>query len=263
MKVLLMNNRPANPGHWSALLTKGILAANDRPAAGAAYQAGFDAYVSWGVKKGNIRQEMARGHRCLIAERAYLGDRFHWFSLGWNGLNGNADFVNDDVSGDRWERFWQADMKPWRNGGDYALIVGQVAGDAAMDGRCPYEWAESVIPEAKQRFGRVYFRPHPLCKRKRRVAGCEELPGDMQTALAGASAVITYSSNTGVLAVMEGIPTVTYSTCSMVYNVTSHNLRETVTPDRTQWGHRIAYAQWLPEELANGTAWRHVTRRMR
>jgi hypothetical protein len=261
LRALIMPCRPQSVDRgWPAHMKEGITACGDTASFSMNYQNGYDAYLFWGMKRAHGRQALGAGNRCVIIERAYLGDRFRWHAVGLNGLNGRADFRNDDVPDDRWQQHWAGQVKPWRDGGDYALVIGQVFGDASLNGTNPYEWAQHQVKQAKKRFARVYFRPHPLCKRRVPI-DAEELPGTEAEALSGAAVVITHSSNMGVLAAMEGIPVVATYEGSMVYKIASHDLSDgLIRPDRSDWGRRIAYAQWTPEELADGSAWRHISR---
>src|SRR5690606_36071953 len=92
-----------------------------------------DLAVCWGVRK---KPEIASGRRALILERGYVGDRLgRWTSLGFDGLNGRADFRNAGMDSTRWDKLLAEHMEPWFDGGgDYVLVLGQVAGDAALQG---------------------------------------------------------------------------------------------------------------------------------
>ena len=265
MKVNIMPCRyPLNPNEWPMRLAEGVRACGDEPRF-SQNPDGSDVHVFWGLRRAWGRRALAAKKPSLIIERGYLGDRLReWYALGWNGLNGAADFVNDDVPPDRWETLWRPQMQPWRDGGDYALVIGQVPGDMALRGLGIYSWAERVALEARRRFGKVYFRPHPQDKRARDIQACPTMPGSLAEAFEGAEVVITYNSNTAVDAVMAGIPAVACGPGSMAHAVTSRGISAPLfTGDREDWGRRIAYAQWNPTEIRDGTAWRHVTRKMR
>jgi hypothetical protein len=224
--------------------------------------ADFDIACFWSMhKQRHIAACKRKKKRFLLMERAYLGDRFHWTSLGFDGLNGMADFCNDDVPDDRWRQYWADSVKPWRSGGDYALVIGQVPHDASLRGANVYEWAANACRDALEVYGRVVFRPHPLDRHKRNIKGAEYHTGDLAEAFAGAACVVTYCSNTAVESVMEGIPTVAYDAMSMAYSVTSRSVKDAlITPDRNDWGRKLAYCQWLPEEIESGAAWAHLRR---
>jgi hypothetical protein len=72
---------------------------------------------------------------------------------------------------------------------------------------------------------------------------------------------VTFNSNSGVEAVVDGVPTLSFDIGSMVYEVSGHLLDDIEEPkrfDRTQWLANLCYAQWNPEELRNGEAWDHL-----
>jgi hypothetical protein len=249
---------------WPISMAQGIAAAGDNVTISKHYRAsGFDAYVMWGLKRRHYRQCVRDGKKNLvIIERGYLGERMRdWLSVGIGGINGMADFCNADVPPDRWERYWKQDVQPWRTTGDYALIIGQVKGDAALYGMDPYQWAGEAAREALQYYGRVYFRPHPDCRVRRDIKGAETLGGPLDDALDGAAVVITYSSNVGVVAAMRGTPVVAMFKGSMAWDVSSHSISaEHYLGNRDDWGRRLAYTQWTQDEMASGEAWRHIRR---
>ena len=100
------------------------------------------------------------------------------------------------------------------------------------------------------------FRPHP--RYPQQFVKFNRLNGSLSEALGLAKMVVTYNSNSGVDAVLAGVPTVTYDEGAMAWDVTSHNVGYLVTPERNEWCYRMAYTQWSPEEISNGEAWEHL-----
>lgn len=202
----------------------------------------------WGWRNGRHLRE--RGHEVLVMERGYIGDRFAWTSLAWNGLNnrGTVPQVPDD-GGERFETFHAGALKPWNPGGDYVLLIGQVPGDAALAGRDLSGW---YAEQAAKDWGRpVYFRPHPLAYRRgpvRPVPGAPVSDGGLDVALQGAAWVVTYNSNVGVDAYLAGKPTHVDDEGSMAWHVTN----------RQRWAHQLAWRQWSMDEIESGYAWEHV-----
>lgn len=223
-----------------------------------------DFFVFWGHKRDALIRELRqRGIPYLVVERAYLGNRFEWFSLGWNGLNGDASFCNANSPSDRWDKHWQDVMQPWQPNPDgYILTIGQVMGDASLGMLDVGQWYRATQKRYAKAGKVVMHREHPDM-----VAGKKSDPirpeatlitGPLIDALKGASQVVTYSSNVGVDAVMLGIPTISCSKTSMAWSVTDRLYEKPSMPDRTQWAHNLAYCQWLPHEIANGEAWDHL-----
>jgi len=232
--------------------------------------AGANAAVVWGWRRA-LRCKAARPELpVLVMERGYVGDRFHWTSLGWNGLNGRAIFPRSRIDGDmlhqleRWvhiiegDKYWQAWRDPAKPG--YALILGQVPSDAACANvNLAYQyraWRDFLV----QRGHTVKFRPHPKARGQGnpfRRAECTY--GTLAEDLAGAKFTVSWNSNSSVDSVLSGVPSVTFDKGAMAWPVTSHDLDNPVTmPYRTEWAAQLAWCQWQPSELADGTAWRAV-----
>ena len=92
----------------------------------------LDIIVVWGVAKAKRLKDIGAKH-VLVMERGYLGDRNAWVSLGWDDLNGQANFYNKYVAADRWDKYWRDQMKPWKTDGDNILICGQVITDQSLN----------------------------------------------------------------------------------------------------------------------------------
>lgn len=234
--------------HQSAMAS-GLRALGHEPVVTAVEQCSTKHVACWGWRHG--KRLRAAGHEVLVMERGYLGDRFAWTSLAWNGLNNRGTVP--EVPGDGGERFnanFSGLLKPENHAGSYALIIGQVPGDMSLQGRDLGRWyasqAKSLAVDML-----VMFRPHPLASRRgpvKPVPGAVMLRGDLAPALAGASVVATYNSNTGVDALLAG-KNVTVADCgSMAWGVT----------DRETWAHRLAWRQWTLEEIASGFALDHL-----
>lgn len=221
-----------------------------------------DLAVCWGVKR---QPEMHSGRRALVLERGYVGDRMNtWTSAGYDGLNGMADFFNDKKSAARWNKHHKAEMKPWREAkGDLVVIMGQVPTDASLRGLNFNAWLRETAERLQRAGHRVGFRPHPNHRDTLHVRGVEQLTGTMEEALARAKWVVTYNSNSGVLAVLAGVPTVSCHRGSMAWEMTGHDpYLMPPTPDRTAWASRLAWTQWSMEELRNGDFWDHLKQGM-
>lgn len=251
--VLASQRSPHQLAHQSAMLD-GLKAIgiDAVPSLGAA--PGIMHVACWGWREGKALR--ARGFEVLVMERGYLGDRFKWTSLGWNGLNGHATFPDVPASPDRFDAL--ATLKPWKSGGDYTLILGQVPGDASLQGRdlmpLYFEWA-AVAAHA---YGLpVHFRAHPKAIEKghrQNPKGTIQSGGTLDEALAGASMAICFNSNSAVDAVLAGVPTLTMDNGSMAWDVTTHKIGDIARPDRRDWANRLAWKQWTLEEIASGQA---------
>jgi len=199
----------------------------------------------------------------IIMERGFVGGRVRFTSVGWNGLNGRADFKSKHSPADRRIQYG-IEPEPWKLGGDYILVMGQVAGDAAVKGLDLNAWYKSVIEIIRSVTDKpVRFRPHPLSRSIAPDTGIPVLDGDLFDVLDGASLCVTWNSNSGVDAVMAGVPTIALDPGSMAWPVTSHDLIVGIhhphMPDRMQWLNNLMYSQWTVDEIRSGLAWEHLT----
>ena len=220
-------------------------------------------YVAgWGWRR--LMPYYKQGRQCIVLERGYIGNRSKWFSIGWNGLNGRADFLNKDVPDDRWLDKFEPMLHAWREGGDYILLCGQVPGDMSLQGK-DINSTYPKIAETLQRFYKmpVVYRPHPEAVKKGK--GYAELRGfetsrheRIEDAIDQAALVWSYNSNSGVDAVMRGCPTAALDHGSMAWEVATRGIGAASRPCRNDWGRKMAYTQWTVEEIAAGVAWEHI-----
>jgi hypothetical protein len=206
----------------------------------------------WGWRKG--AEYKYRGHEVLVFERGYLGDRLsEWTSIGWNGLNGRADFcLEGSITMDRFNSYFE--LKPWKSDGNKIIIMGQIIGDMSLDGMNLTHFYNDVYRKLKCHNKEILFRPHPHANNGRRnfKPNIPHSKGTLEEDLSDAYMVVTYNSNSAVDAVLNGIPALSYDMGSMAYNVTGHSHNARVTPQREAWAAKLAYCQWHGAEIENG-----------
>lgn len=222
-----------------------------------------DLAVVWAHRDAKLHEmQLAAGSRYLVLERGYIGDletRRRWTSLGYDGLNGRADFCNADAGPDRWERHFADTMQPWKDGGDYALLMGQVRGDASLKGVDIQDWYAETAKALSVLGWTVMFRPHPR-DHTQAPDGAYALVGSLEGALAAAGLVVTYNSTSGVDAALAGVPLVAMDLGSMAWDVAAHSIEELnyEQTDRDAWAGRLAYTQWNDDEISDGVAWEYL-----
>lgn len=229
--------------------------------------AAFDMVGCWSVKQPRVWDwQKKHGGPVLVMERAALQPRHTFTSVGFDGLAGRGRYPQVDDGGTRWRKHFAQHMKPWREGGDYVLLCGQVRGDAAIWGCDFHAWAQQVTSTLKLRGKRVRYRPHPLSLKfydRWNPFGAEFSTRPYEEDLAGAELVVTFNSTSGVEAVLAGVPAVTFDKGAMAWDVTTHDLdTPPARPDREQWAHRLAFSCWLPQEIESGEAWDYVKEAM-
>lgn len=217
-----------------------------------------DFAVVWGARvMERIRQDGFSGP-VLVMERGFIGDRFSWTSLGWNGLNGRARWNEPQDNGERfWSNFGHL-VNEWEAFGGYALLIGQVDGDMALRGVNFAQWCRQAIDVMTDKGMDVRFRPHPEAVKRGQplpVTSAPVLDGTLADALSGAACVITWNSNTAVEAVLAGVPAVAADEGSMAWPVAAHEIGEIAMPDREEWFRAMSWRQWAMDEVADGSAW--------
>lgn len=216
-----------------------------------------DLLVLWGTRRQReIDAQKARGGKVVVLERGYLGDRYSWTSISFGGgLNGRGNFTGPFHDGSRWEKHFAHLMKPWRTGEDgYALILEQVPGDMSVRGvnlRDFYSRARDAFTPLINTKVRPHPRTTPLKNAEAHQSGLRSLVADLE----GARLAVTWNSNSGVDAVLAGVPTIAMDEGSMAWDVTGHKLKMPPAPDREKWAHALAWKQYSVKEMASGFAW--------
>jgi len=170
----------------------------------------------------------------------------------------------------------------WKQDGDYILLCMQKVGDASLRGQDVFEWTEDTVTQIRNHTDRkIIIRPHPLYRKSSlhgnlrekvlRVADVHWQEADVRKPefipiaeqLKKAWCTVTYSSGTGIDAVINGIPNVACDSGSMVYEVSSKEISEVEHPftgDKAKWANNIAHCQWSIDEFESGECWEHVSK---
>lgn len=208
----------------------------------------------WGWRAGIKYREA--GKQVLVLERGYIGDRFSWTSLGWNGLNAHAKMPIIDDGGNRFRKYHSSLLKDRDySTNDYVLLIGQVPGDAALRGLNLSSWYQQMKEDCERIYSLpVRFRPHPRAPAGAYPKSLEQHTGDLADAMLNARAVVTFNSNTAVEAVLAGKSALSFDDGSMAREVTSHVLGDDYNGDRMDWAHKLAWKQWQLSEIEDGSA---------
>ena len=200
----------------------------------------------------------------------------------WDDAKWGFEHIHTDRSKKVFERNGYDPELLWKTDGDYILLCMQKVGDASLRGADIFSWTEHTVKEIRQHTQRqIIVRPHPLYRKKTQHANCKEkvceyfnvqwqeadvtqkgfLP--IQKQLQNAWCTVTYSSGTGIDAVINGIPNIACDTGSMVYDVSSTDIKQVEEPyrgDKKVWTNKIAHCQWSIEEFESGECWEHVSK---
>ena len=209
------------------------------------------------------------------------------FRVGVNGfLWDDAKWGFEHITKDRttkvFERNGYDPLIKWKDNGNYILLCMQKVGDASLRGMDVFEWTAQTVKELRQHTEReIIIRPHPLYrKRKQHDILRKQLLTEknvtwqlsnlkhkswtpIQEQLDESWCVVTYTSGTGVDAVLQGTPSIACDPGSMAYEVSSPKLAEIENPyrgDKTIWQNKISHCQWSIDEFESGECWEHVSK---
>lgn len=207
------------------------------------------------------QQSLVRG-KTLVVSFGSLKRSEGFFTLGWNGLNGRAEYFNENSPADRWEQL-HIDLRPWRSSGQHIIVSGQVPTDGSVATVDIFQWCEEQTINLRCWTARpIIFRPHPLARDiSFEIPGAVRSEKSLSEDLSEAWAVVTYNSTSSSMAVIDGVPVFTADRGSMAWEVSNHDLKKIENPvlfDRTQWAFNLAYTQWQLEEIKAGLAWDHL-----
>lgn len=143
-------------------------------------------------------------------------------------------------------------VKPWRKAGGHIVVCAQ--SDSFMQTMgFEGDWTTCVVERLSSLTDREI--------RVRRWARNKTLAGaSFQADLAGAHAVVVWSSAAAVTALIEGVPVVVESDDCAARPMagTLDQIESLPTPDRENWLGLLADNEWTIDELTNGTAWSHL-----
>lgn len=153
-------------------------------------------------------------------------------------------------------------IQPWRlhDRGEYLLVTLQTESfyDKFCDWGSRVEWIARVVDEVAQVSGRpLVFRDKPRSKSAE--------VGELQKAIQGAWAVITFTSNTAVEAALAGIPVFCTHPCAATW-MGSPLLNQVETPwfpadpTRLEICDTLAANQWSLDEIRSGACWDDLMR---
>jgi hypothetical protein len=201
---------------------------------------------------GAVQQDCYESKRpYVLVNRAFWGDP-DAVAIGWNGMNGHADFVaNTDLMLPT-----TLGLKPLREPkrDGLCLIMGQY--DLAT-----YEypsldaWYERAKADVRAAFPRmrVVVRPHPAVSNN---------PMPLQHCLENVDLVMTLNSTACVATAIAGIRTVAQDRGSCGWGVLpSHPAHPMDPATRLPWLRRLASSQWRHDQLHYGKWWLQLTSR--
>jgi hypothetical protein len=189
----------------------------------------------------------AAGGKVLVAENGYFGrdepdGPWYAISVGQHHHGGANVPEISPIKG----------LKPWRKEGDHILICAQRGFGSKVMG-CP-GWAERIAAELRTKTKRpIRLRQHP---------GNHAPKVPLYEDLAGCHAVVLWSSNSGIEALIQGVP-VFYGAPRWIAEkaalpLAGADLEQPFMGDRTAGLSHAAANQYSVEEIASGEPFRRL-----
>lgn len=205
----------------------------------------------------------AAGGKVLIAENGYIGaggtvPKFDvhpggpkpgdYYALGI-GFHNDHTRVPAPVDGSRWKALG-IELKPWRREGEHILVCGNRS--FGVPGRMmPPDWPERAAARIRKHTKReVRVRAHPGNSAPRKPLAED---------LAGAWAVVIWSSSCGVHALIEGIPVICEAPYWIAKPAALENMDQLIrggVVHRREAFNRLAWGQWECREVESGEPFR-------
>ena len=211
-----------------------------------------------------------RGARLLVVESAFVRRGDYW-AVGWGGINGHADFLNNGVPDDRW-RAMGIKTRPWRSPRDVkasrlspVVVCGQIPRDTNVQDTDHPAWCRQIMAWLKAERIPAMFRPHPRVGDPG-IYGIRDALWDtspLADTLNWARSFVVFNSTSGVDAALAGVPVVALDRGAFCWPVASHALAQLHVPrcpSRRAWLAGLGYSQWTLDEMRAGAPWRHLTR---
>jgi hypothetical protein len=191
-------------------------------------------------------------HQCRWVQREFYYVDHGYFKRGhFDGhyrvtRNGMQAFDPCIVGDDRF-RALDVGIRPWRRDGGHVLVLPLTDAVADFHGIDSVAWESAVVNEIGSHTNRrIKIRPKP-------AQGQKTVP--LKEDLEDCWCVVTHSSNTAVVALMEGIPVITLGeSAASPLSWRFENLESPEWPEREPLFHWLAYNQFTLDELRNGDA---------
>lgn len=189
----------------------------------------------------------AEGRDYFYGDHGYFG-RGRYYRVTRNALqhdgSGQANAVRLDALG--------VAIEPWRKGGRHVLVCPPDEAFARLMGFSAAGW----LAETQAALARHSDRP-VVVRERARARGPRPLEAD----LADCWALVTYTSNAAVEAVLAGVPVFCEAACAAA-RMGLDDLARIEKPrrprGRRQWACNLAANQWTLDEIASGRCWKEI-----
>ena len=213
----------------------------------------------------------SKNKNVLVVEVGGIQRNNTW-KIALNGINRSGQFGPSNNTNERAVKL-NLQCKPWRTSGDHILLCLQ-HDKSEQWAQCKplLDYTLDTITELRKYTNRkIIVRQHPRCPLPQfpRLENVEyQIPAmientydDYNLNFSNEWAVVSWSSNPGIHAILNGIPAFV-GPQSLAYDVGNKDfstIESPIMPDRTQWLNDYAFTEWTVEEIAQGTPFSRLT----
>jgi hypothetical protein len=244
-----------------------------------------DCHVIWSVlfngrmaPNKNIWNNCIRHNRPVIVLEVGGINRGTTWKVGLNGINRDAYFGDRGNTEER-AKSLGLELKPWKDKGEYILICGQHDKSLQWENmpRMSHWVMDTIDTIQKHTDMPIVFRPHPRCRLEaiesqfrnvfrdepRHIEGTYD---DFNLSFAKVHAIVSYSSNPGPQAILNGVPAFV-SPSSLAYEAANdldflHDIENPLKPDRTEWLNDYAWTEYTLDEISAGIPLKRLTNKL-
>lgn len=235
---------------------------------------------------GVVKREILWDHQekrvpLLYFDKGYCRDRLPlnggsvpaWWRMCWQDVHPTAYLMAQARPADRWERMGLILAEPGAPAEHIVIIGSSAKFHLTMRIDEPTAWAAQITKEVNRLLPatKVIYRPKPSWKYAVPVDGAVFDHGHKTTlasALNGASCSVTYGSIGCVDSIISGVPCIVLGN-AVAAPICGNYLKDVgfaywaPRPAREQWAANLAYCNFTPAEIGDGTAWKILKEQMR
>ena len=186
-----------------------------------------------------------------------------------------AEYFTDKINLDKWSQIKkdsQIDVKDYKQGDNILLLLNRGETGFSTQGKNAWEWAFETITELKKHTDRkIVIRPHKITKDADDSLKIKRIKDTFKNveikifenesllqSLKNTWACVLFSTTAGLPSLIEGIPIFVTSPTSLLYEMSSGNLKSIEKPilhNRLTFLQKIAKQHWTQKEILNGDYW--------
>lgn len=206
----------------------------------------------------------------------YNNTSHEWHRYSLNSVSPNdGNYFLDNIDKNKWNdisSYHNVELKPWRTSGNHILILCQRSNGWNLFGENHLKWIFNTIHGIRNVSDRpIIIRLHPGDKyknlmtyelnRKAKNVIVSENPNIRQD-LENCWCTVGYNSTPNVISIIEGIPNIIYDPKNSWAAECAGNdiamIESPLTPDRSEWIHKIANIHWSNDEIKSGKLWSKI-----